>query len=275
MSTFTMDRFLSAIEHYRITDSLLVPPVINELTKLATSGAKFNDISSLQWIISGASPLSASTIESFEKYLSGIKIMQGYGLTETSPGLSLNMPGQRNIYSSGILLPNIEVMVIDNQGISLPEGEVGELCFRGPNIMMGYFNNSQATQHTIDSNGFLHTGDIGYIDFQRHIYVTDRKKELIKFNGFQVAPAELEGVLLQHPHVLDCAVVGYFDNKRLTELPRAFLVLAPNQITTTLDANIIAKDIVDWMNSKVAYYKRLRGGFVIVDAIPKSASGKI
>ncbi|KAJ2822186.1 hypothetical protein IWW50_004319, partial [Coemansia erecta] len=129
------------------------------------------------------------------------------------------------------------------------------------------------TDRIIDPEGFLHTGDIGFIGPEGHVHVTDRKKELIKFNGFQVAPAELEGVLMQHPQIKDCAVVGAFCAKRQTELPRAYLVLLNNGASTCSDDT--AKSIVQWANSRVAYYKRLRGGYVLVETIPKSASGKI
>ncbi|KAJ2848667.1 hypothetical protein IWW36_003162 [Coemansia brasiliensis] len=269
MRSFDMSEFLYNIEAHRVTDTLLVPPVINALAKLNSSEW---DISSLKWVISGASPLSSSTIKSLELKYPHICVMQGYGLTETSPGLSLNVPGRRNQLSSGELLPNLECKVVDDKNNVLSIGSTGELCFRGPNIMMGYINEYDATKHII-MDGFLHTGDVGRIDPTGHVFVTDRKKELIKFNGFQVAPAEIEGILLQHPLVRDCAVVGTFCSKRQTELPRVFLVL--NQDEKLHDKNSVAEQVVEWINSKVAYYKRLRGGFVVVDEIPKNASGKV
>ncbi|KAJ2346612.1 hypothetical protein GGH92_003519 [Coemansia sp. RSA 2673] len=183
------------------------------------------------------------------------------------------MPKVSRVGSSGQLLPNIQVKVIDDSGRALGEGKVGELCFRGPNIMLEYLNNKEATNHIIDRDGFLHTGDVGFVDSRRFVFVTDRKKELIKFNGFQVAPAELEGILLQHPQVRDCAVTGVFDQLRQTEVPRAYLVLS--DASTAVHADEAAKTIVKWMNRQVAYYKQLRGGYVLVSAIPKSASGKI
>ncbi|KAJ2158011.1 hypothetical protein GGF46_004090 [Coemansia sp. RSA 552] len=274
MRSFDMGRFLHTIERLRITDTLLVPPVINALAKMPRPLP--NDISSLRWIISGASPLSTATIKMLEREAPHIQVMQGYGLTETSPGISLNVPHMRNVNSSGLLLPNIEAKAVDSNNVAVPAGCVGELCFRGPNNMMGYLDNRRETRRMIDTDGFLHTGDIGYIDNKAHVYVTDRKKELIKFNGFQVAPAELEGCLMQHPLVKDCAVVGTFCEKRQTELPKAFLVLNTygEQLSSEEYENL-AISIVTWMNERVAYYKRLRGGFVIVESIPKSASGKI
>ncbi|KAJ2839203.1 hypothetical protein J3B02_006319, partial [Coemansia erecta] len=270
MPKFDFPWFLNLIEIYRVTDTLLVPPIINLLVKMSKSIT--NDLGSLQWMISGAAPLDSSTAMALETAFPQIKVMQGYGLTETSPGLALNTPLLRDIASSGPLLPNIEAKVVDELGRDLGPNETGELCFRGPNIMTGYLNNPEATQEAIDPEGFLHSGDIGYISDNHLVYVTDRIKELIKFNGFQVAPAELEGILLQHPHVRDCAVVGVFDKEKQTELPRAFVVLREDE---KMDKGVAVSEIVDWMDSKVAYYKRLRGGCVVVDCIPKTASGKI
>ncbi|KAJ2097114.1 hypothetical protein GGI09_004004 [Coemansia sp. S100] len=272
MKTFDLVRFFELVEAHRVTDTMLVPPILNAMVKLSDTAATY-DLSSLQWIISGAAPLGPDTARSLEQTYSGVRVMQGYGLTETSPGLSLNMPKVSRVGSSGQLLPNIQVKVIDDSGRALGEGKVGELCFRGPNIMLEYLNNKEATNHIIDRDGFLHTGDVGFVDSRRFVFVTDRKKELIKFNGFQVAPAELEGILLQHPQVRDCAVTGVFDPLRQTEVPRAYLVLS--DASTAVHADEAAKTIVKWMNRQVAYYKQLRGGYVLVSAIPKSASGKI
>ncbi|KAJ2427696.1 hypothetical protein GGF41_001601, partial [Coemansia sp. RSA 2531] len=201
-----------------------------------------------------------------------LSILQGYGLTETSPAISLNPPTASNVRSVGRILPSIEAKVVDDIGRTLDSNEIGELCFRGPNIMLEYLNNDEATKETIDVDGYLHTGDVGYIDDQQHIYVTDRKKELIKYNGFQVAPAELEGIILQHPFVRDCAVKGIFDLQRQTEVPKAYLVLAdPDQN----DPAAAAQRVVEWVNNQVAYYKQLRGGYVLVNSIPRNTSGKI
>ncbi|KAJ2370540.1 hypothetical protein H4S02_000059 [Coemansia sp. RSA 2611] len=269
MGAFDMKRFLRIIEEHRITDTLLVPPVINALARLPDAASA--DLASLEWIVSGASPLCADTIQALERVFPHVQVMQGYGLTETSPGLSLNAPGQRKLASSGALLPNLECMVVDDSGKALGINETGELCFRGPNVMMGYLHSRDETRRIIDASGFLHTGDEGFVDGEGHVHVTGRIKELIKFNGFQVAPAELEGVLMQHPLVADCAVAGVFDKERQTELPRAFLVLRAG----AADAEQTAQDVVRWANARVAYYKRLRGGHVVVRAIPKNASGKI
>ncbi len=144
----------------------------------------------------------------------------------------------------------------------------GELCIRGPSVMLGYLNNPKATANTIDKDGFLHTGDIAEIDEDGYYYIVDRLKELIKYKGFQVAPAELEALLVTHPAVADAAVIGV-PNEEAGELPKAYVVLKEGQKDVTHD------DIAKWLESKVTNSKRLRGGVEFIEVIPKSASGKI
>ncbi|KAJ1858070.1 hypothetical protein LPJ73_001957, partial [Coemansia sp. RSA 2703] len=276
MSKFDLAEFLQLVEKHRVTDAMLVPPIINALVKMPKLVQKHN-LSSLTEIIVGAAPLSSDTIDAFEALLPNVLVLQGFGLTEASPVVSFNPPDARRPLSVGRMMPSIDAIVVDALGRRLGPNETGELCFRGPNVMLGYLNNPEETARCIDAEGFFHTGDIGHIDDASFIYITDRKKELIKYNGFQVAPAELEGILMQHESVKDCAVVGVFDEERQTEVPRAFLVLdsttmAPNG---SHDANAVASEIVCWLNRQVAYYKHLRGGYRLVDAVPKSASGKL
>ncbi|KAJ2704621.1 hypothetical protein FB645_003118 [Coemansia sp. IMI 203386] len=273
MPRFEMPRFLQLIETHKATDAMLVPPIVNALAKMPEASKKYN-LTSLVEIVVGAAPLSTSAIAAVEKLMPHVRVLQGFGLTEGSPAISLNPRNHRCVDSVGRLLPNIAAKVLDSDGRVLGPDTVGELCFRGPNIMLGYLNNPEETQRAIDEDGFFHTGDIGYIDQNQFVFITDRKKELIKYNGFQVAPAELEGILMQHPEVRDCAVVGVFDEHRQTEVPRAFVVLE----ASTRDGQSAAggaEHIVDWANGQVAYYKQLRGGYSIVESIPKSASGKI
>ncbi|KAJ2345716.1 hypothetical protein GGF43_005148, partial [Coemansia sp. RSA 2618] len=274
MTSFSMPRFLQLIQEHRVTDAMLVPPILNALVKMPNITQQY-DLTSLATIVVGAAAQSTTTIETLESMMPHVRVRQGYGMTESSPTLAGIMESStRNLLSVGRLAPNIEAKVVDNNGRVVGWGETGELCFRGPNIMLGYAHNPEATRMAFDSDGFLLTGDIGYIDKTQHIFLTDRKKELIKFNGFQVAPAELEGLLMQHPRVQDCAVAGVFDEKRQTEVPRAYLVLTPKNSPCGSDEDD-AQAIVEWLNAQVAYFKQLRGGFAILDAIPKSASGKI
>ncbi|KAJ2784368.1 hypothetical protein H4R18_001172 [Coemansia javaensis] len=271
---FDMQRFLAAVQAHRVTETVMVPPIINALVKLPAGATREKyDLSSVATITVGAAPLGAEIIAMLEALMPHVCVLQGYGMTEASPVLSVNMRATRNIASSGPLAPNMEAKVVDDDGRMLAAGEVGELCFRGPNVMLGYLNRPEDTAATVDADGFLHTGDIGYIGEGCHVFVTDRKKELIKFSGFQVAPAELEALLMQHSRVADCAVARAFDEGRQTEVPRAYLVLDPGVAPEARDKT--AQAVVEWLNAQVAYYKQLRGGYVLLDSIPKSAAGKI
>jgi acyl-CoA synthetase (AMP-forming)/AMP-acid ligase II len=165
----------------------------------------------------------------------------------------------------GLTLPNMESKLVDVvTGAALGVGERGEICVRGPNVMRGYWNDAEATALTIDADGWLHTGDVGHADVDGYFYVVDRVKELIKYKGYQVAPAELEAVLVEHPAVAEAAVVGRADEEA-GEVPKAFVALA---------GEATAEEIMAFVAERVAPYKRLRA-LEVVDEIPKSPSGKI
>jgi 4-coumarate--CoA ligase len=169
--------------------------------------------------------------------------------------------------SVGVTAPNTETMIVDPAtGDALGVGEDGEVWVRGPQVMAGYLNNEKATADTIDADGWLHTGDIGHVDEDGHLYVVDRLKELIKYKGFQVAPAELEALLLTHPAVADAAVIGVPDDEA-GEIPIGFVVLKPGQHATE-------DDILSFVAGEVATFKQLRR-VTFLDAVPKSPSGKI
>ena len=177
----------------------------------------------------------------------------------------------KTIGSVGTLLPNQTAKYMSPEEKELPIGETGELWIKGPNIFKGYHNNAEGTKNALTSDGYFKTGDVGHQDKDGNFYITDRVKELIKYKGFQVPPAEMEGLLISHPMVNDVAVVGV-DNKDLaTEVPRAYIVLKPG----VEESPKTADDIVKWLQGKVANHKRLRGGVRFVDEVPKSASGKI
>ena len=158
-----------------------------------------------------------------------------------------------------------------DDGGEMPIGKTGEIWIKGPNIFKGYYNNAKATTESITPDGWYRTGDIGYIDKDHNIYITDRVKELIKYNGYQVAPAQLEGLLLAHPAVNDVAVVGLYSREKATELPRAYIVPADGYT----GGPELEEEICEWLHKKVAPYKRLRAGISFVQAIPKSSAGKV
>lgn len=153
----------------------------------------------------------------------------------------------------------------------VPQGEQGELWIKGPNIFKGYYQNPKATAESITHDGWYKTGDVGFIDEDKNIFITDRVKELIKYNGFQVAPAQLEGLLLSHPAVNDVAVIGIYSEERATELPRAYIVLASGY----KESQPLKEELSAWLSAKVAPYKQLRGGIWFIKEIPKSTAGKV
>lgn len=175
------------------------------------------------------------------------------------------------IGSVGRLLPNQAAKYMSPDEKEVPAGEPGELWIKGPNIFKGYLNNPEGTKNALTDDGYFKTGDVGHQDKEGNFYITDRVKELIKYKGFQVPPAELEGMLASHPKVNDVAVIGVYNKEQATEEPRAYVVPAPG-VEASKET---AKDITDWLQAKVANHKRLRGGVRFVDEIPKSVSGKI
>jgi 4-coumarate--CoA ligase len=224
------------------------------------------DMSSVVQIFSGTAPLGA---EIAAEAAARVKcdVVQGYGMTELSPVSHATPEGRFKPGSSGITVPNTEVRVVDPAtGDDRDTGEEGELWVRGPQVMKGYLNNDEATRHTIDQDGWLHTGDIAVVDDDDHVSIVDRVKELIKYKGFQVPPAELEALIVSHPKVLDVAVIGIPDVEA-GELPKAFVVAAPG-------SGITAEELQGYVAEHVSSYKRIRQ-VEFVDEIPKSPSGKI
>lgn len=263
---FEFEVFLQKICHYKITTLHLVPPIIVLLAKSPLVD-KYPVHEHIKNVFSGAAPLGKEVIEAAEARVKG-NIVQGYGLTESSPVTHMSTwdDNAYNQDSIGWLIASCEARLVDEDGNDVPNGHPGELWIRGPNIMKGYLRNPEATAATLTPDGFLRTGDVAVMDKTGQYYIVDRIKELIKSKGHQVAPAELEAILLSHPDVDDAAVVGYHVKEEATELPRAFLVLKPNAKPL---------EIKKWFDSKVARHKQLWGGIVLLDAVPKSASGKI
>jgi 4-coumarate--CoA ligase len=264
MPRFDLVEYLSLVERYRATRLYAVPPMVLALARQPI--VDDYDLSSVRSILCGAAPLGAD-LEADVVARIGAPVGQGYGMTELSPTTHAYRAGEERVGSVGALLPNVEARVIDvATGEDAAVGEDGEIWIRGPNVMLGYLNNPEATAATIDADGWLHTGDIGHVDAEGYWYVVDRLKELIKVKGFQVAPAELEGLLLGHPAVADCAVIGVPDEEA-GERPKAFVVRRAG-------ADCDAAELDAFVRAHVAHYKRL-AAVEFVDAIPKSPSGKI
>jgi acyl-CoA synthetase (AMP-forming)/AMP-acid ligase II len=264
MPRFDLEQFLGLIQKHRVTLSHIVPPIVLQLAQNPIIDNY--DLSSLKMIFSGAAPLGVElSRECIERIGCGIR--QGYGMTETSPVThsSPSNPDDMKLGAVGTAAPNTECKLVDPaSGEELGPNQEGELWVRGPQIMKGYLNNLEATARTIDSDGWLHTGDIGYADEDGHFFIVDRLKELIKYKGFQVAPAELEAVLLSHPAIVDAAVIPCADEEA-GEVPKAFVVLK---------GEASAEEIMDFVAERLAPHKKIR--FVeFIAQIPKSASGKI
>ena len=263
MPRFDLEAFLQLHADHRITRSFVVPPIVVALAKHPMVDSF--DLSALEQVFSGAAPLSADLAIEAGKRL-GCEVVQGYGMTELSPVSQLTPPGQFKPGSVGVTTPNTELRIVGPSGEDLGFDTDGEIWIRGPQVMQGYLNSPAATADTLDADGWLHTGDIGHIDPDDHVFVVDRLKELIKYKGFQVPPAELEALLLTHPAIADAAVIGRPDQEA-GEIPVAFVVLQAGQVVT-------ASEVKAFVADRVAHYKRL-GHVNFVDAIPKSASGKI
>src|SRR5688572_11628837 len=264
MPRFDLEQFLQIVEKYGVSLAHLVPPIVLALTK-SPEVDKY-DLSKLKTIFSGAAPLGEQISQACTERI-GCSIRQGYGMTETSPVTHSTPAGEARVKlgSVGPPAPNTECKVVDPEtGVALGPNQEGEICVRGPQVMKGYLNKPEATAHTIDADGWLHTGDIGYVDDEGHFFIVDRVKELIKYKGFQVAPAELEGLLLSHPAIADAAVIPLPDEEA-GEVPKAFIVLKGQ---TTAD------EIMKFVEQQVAPHKKIRE-VEFIETIPKSASGKI
>jgi acyl-CoA synthetase (AMP-forming)/AMP-acid ligase II/enoyl-CoA hydratase/carnithine racemase len=261
---FDAEMYLKAMQDYKATETYVAPPLVLMLAKHPLVD-KF-DLSALKLVYSGAAPLDAALAKACEDRLDCV-VTQGYGMTEASPGThsGYRIPDKNKAGSVGQLLSNTLCRIVDVETKKdLDSMQDGEILLKGPQVMKGYLNSLEQTRQMLDEDGWLHTGDIGRYDDDGFFYVVDRVKELIKYKGFQVAPAELEGLLFSHPAVLDAAVVPSPDAEA-GEIPIAFIVKK---------SPVTANELMDFVASKVTSYKRIRA-VEFVDSIPKSASGKI
>jgi acyl-CoA synthetase (AMP-forming)/AMP-acid ligase II len=260
---FELEPFLKALQDWPVTVAHIVPPIAVALAK--HPAVDNYDLRHLEMLFSGAAPLSAAVTDAVQKRLN-VRFKQGYGMTEASPVTHYTADGNPiRAGTVGQLAPSTESRIVDvESGRDVAAGQPGEVWIRGPQVMKGYLNNPEATARTLDADGWLHTGDIGSVDSEGYLTIIDRLKELIKVKGYQVAPAELEALLLTHPRIADAAVIPVADDD-CGEVPKA--VIVPR-------GELTADEVIAFVQAQVSHYKRIRH-VSFVDVIPKSASGKI
>lgn len=267
---FDLETFLAAIQNHRITGLYVAPPIVLALAK--HPAVTRYDLSSLRYVVSAAAPLDAALAAACSERLNLPPVGQAYGMTELSPGthvVPLDAMRDAPAGTVGKLIAGTEMRIVslDDPDKDLEAGESGEILIRGPQIMKGYLGRPDATADMIDGDGWLHTGDVGRVDADGWLFVVDRVKELIKYKGFQVAPAELEALLLTHPGIADAAVIGVYNDDG-NEVPHAYVVRQPTS------PELAEGEIAMYVAERVAPYKRVRG-VTFVDAVPRAASGKI
>uniref|UniRef100_A0A7N0RCC7 4-coumarate--CoA ligase n=1 Tax=Kalanchoe fedtschenkoi TaxID=63787 RepID=A0A7N0RCC7_KALFE len=270
MHKFDIVNLLELVQKYKVSIAPFVPPIVLALAKSPLVDQY--DLSSIRTVMSGAAPMGKELEDTVRAKLPNAKLGQGYGMTEAGPVLSMCLafakePWEIKSGACGTVVRNAEMKIVDpDTGASLPRNQAGEICIRGAQIMKGYLNDSVATKNTIDKEGWLHTGDIGYVDDDDEVFIVDRLKELIKYKGFQVAPAELEALLINHPNIHDAAVVSMKD-EAAGEVPVAFVVRSNG-------SKITEDEIRQYISKQVVFYKRISRVFFI-ESIPKAPSGKI
>lgn len=257
---------VATMERHRVSRAYLVPPLVLMLARSPVVDA--HDLSSLREVVCGAAPLDAAVADELAARL-GCEVSQGYGMTETSPVVAngASLSGAAKSRTVGTLVPHTQARFVDPDTLEdMSQHQPGEILIRGPQVMKGYLNRPEETASALLPQGWLRTGDVGRIDADGNLHIVDRIKELIKYKGYQIAPSELEGHLLQHPCVRDAAVIPVPDAEA-GEVPKAFIVLKPQ-------AQATADELMAFVTARVAPYKKVRR-VEVVDAIPKSPSGKI
>ncbi|RAK75884.1 acyl--CoA ligase [Aspergillus fijiensis CBS 313.89] len=272
MRRFELGSYLRFVKQYAVTDLIVVPPILTAILASDSPGRE-TGLKKVRNVVCGAAPLDKDTQSRVERELlpEGVPLTQGWGMTETCcAAMMLPYPEVDDTGSVGRLVPNVEAKLIDDNGENISAYDVpGELCIRGPTVTPGYHDNPAANESAFGADGWLKTGDVAICDgVTRKWYIVDRKKELIKVRGFQVAPSELEAVLLSHPAVVDAAVVGVCDPLHGSERPRAFVVAKPGE-------PLRGDEVRRYAAERLAGYKEISGGVRVVEAIPRNASGKI
>ena len=267
MRRFALWEFLDNVLKYSITRLMLVPPMVVAIVNAGKDDEARvrGSLRSVANIVGGAAPLDSETQSKLQTFLPAKSVFtQLWAMTETSCIASyFYYPESDDTGSVGRFMPNLDAKIVDDDGREIGPYDVrGELCVRGPTVIRGYLNNAEANSRDWDADNFFHTGDIALCDSQTKLwYIVDRKKELIKVRGFQVAPSELEGVLLTNSKVRDAAVIG-IDGGEAGELPRAYIVRQPQ-------VELSERDVMSWLDERLARYKRLDGGVKFVESIPK------
>ncbi|KAL6603723.1 hypothetical protein ACP70R_044084 [Stipagrostis hirtigluma subsp. patula] len=270
MRKFDLGALVDLVRAHGVTVAPFVPPIVVEIAKSPRVTA--DDLATIRMVMSGAAPMGKDLQDAFMAKIPNAVLGQGYGMTEAGPVLAMCLafakePFEVKSGSCGTVVRNAELKIVDpDTGASLGRNQRGEICIRGEQIMKGYLNDPEATKNTIDKDGWLHTGDIGYVDDDDEIFIVDRLKEIIKYKGFQVPPAELEALLITHPEIKDAAVVSMKD-ELAGEIPVAFIVrIEGSEISENEIKQFVAKEVV--------FYKRINRVF-FTDSIPKNPSGKI
>ncbi|KAL4035905.1 hypothetical protein IC575_004615 [Cucumis melo] len=267
---FDINSLLELVPKYKVTFAPVVPPIVLAIAK--SPAVDHFDMSSLRMVLSGAAPLGKNLEDAFRAKLPHVILGQGYGMTEAGSVMTMSLAFAKEGFGiksggCGTIMRNSEMKIVCPQtGVSLPRNRTGEICIRSFQMMKGYLNDEEATKAIIDKDGWLHTGDIGYVDDDDELFIVDRLKELIKYKGFQVAPAELEALLISHGHIADAAVIPMNDEVA-GEVPVTFIVRFDG-------SNITEDEIKQYISKQVVFYKRINRVF-FVDSIPKSPSGKI
>ena len=270
LPSFTMESMLDATVEYKLTELLIVPPILIRMVRDPIVD-KY-DLSHLRRFLSGAAPLSDEIIRLLQKKFPQAGFRQGYGMTESSSCITLHPPEKydyKYAHTVGTIIASTEVKILKEDGSEAGVGEAGEILARGPQCVMGYFDNEKATRETFDEDGWLHTGDQGVMDEEGCITIVDRIKEMIKVKGIGVAPAELEDLLLGHDRVEDVAVLSIHDDYS-GELPKAYVVLKPGVVADKM----AGKALIKFVQERKVRHKWIKE-IEFVGEIPKSASGKI
>jgi long-chain acyl-CoA synthetase len=254
--------FLEQIAEHRVQTSAVVPSMLHLL--LAQPLEEF-DLSSLVVLGCGAAPLGPQTAAEIERRIPGVRVRQGYGLTETAALISTNPVGREKPGSVGVPIPGAEIRILDEEDHALPVGEIGEICCRSPAVMRGYWHSPDATAETIH-DGWLHTGDVGYLDEDGYLFIVDRKKDVIIRGGFNVYPRDVEDALMEHPAVVGAGVVGRPDERHGEEVVAFVALNEPDAVS--------ADELVDWSRQRIGGYKYPRE-VQFVDAMPLTAVGKL